>query len=42
MGDTCRPQQLLEAVVQQAGGPTAATALGHALRRSSLQLVTAE
>ncbi|KAK9838672.1 hypothetical protein WJX74_001090 [Apatococcus lobatus] len=40
-GGQCSPQQLLEAVVQQAGGSAAATVLGHALHAQTLQLVTA-
>lgn len=40
-GQQCSPQQLLQAVVQQAGGATAATALGQALHDHTLQLVTA-
>ena len=40
-GKQCSPQQLLEAVVQQAGGAAAATALGQALHDHTLQLVTA-
>ena len=39
-GPCCSPRQLLQAVVQQAGGSAAATALGQALYMCTLHLMT--